>query len=304
MRIALFVFLLLAISPAQGQNQITYQGSLTQSGQPVNGTRTLGFRLFDDLTQGSPVEFLGESQLDVLNGLFTAILDTTSDFRQDLYLEIYVLDQGQPEVLSPRTRITAAPKAIYSLNTRGLYVTPLGQVGVNEREPTAQLEVQADAGLGRSLRLKNEEHDTELDFIGDSSIYDLQVRDSALDRPLNLGLNRGGGSVVVGQPGIRFDDGSVVNSARAPRVVGLVGQSTVVVPEQTVSAGGRRFVASGIPGVEVNDIVIVSSDDVRNPFVLTPATGGGAWITFINNGGFPTQRQLNQATVYFTILRP
>jgi hypothetical protein len=304
MRIALLAILLMMILPAYGQNQITYQGSLIQSGQPVNGTRTLGFRLFDDLTQGNPVEFLGDYQVDVVDGLFTAILDTTSDFRQDLYLEIYVLDQGQPEILSPRTRITAGPKSIYSLNTRGLYVTPLGQVGVNEREPTAQLEVQADAGLGRSLRLTNEEHDTELDFTGNSSIYDLQVRDSALDRPLNLGLNRGGGSVVVGQPGIRFDDGSVVNSAGAPRAVGLVGQSTVVVPEQDIAPGGRRFIASGIPGVESNDIVIVSSDEVRNPFVLTPATGGGAWITFINNSSFNTAIQLNQATVYFTILRP
>jgi len=304
MRTTFLVFVLLACSPPTfAQYQITYQGSLSQSGTPATGTKTLGFRLWDDLTQGALIETLGEYQVDLVDGLFTTILDTSNEFRRDLYLEIYVLDQGQTEVLSPRTRITASPRSVYSLNTRGLYVTAAGQVGVNEQRPDAQLQVNAFAGLGESLRLTNEGHFTEMQFTGDPAIYDIQVRDSDLDRPLSLGLNRDGGSIVVGDGGIRFDDSSVINSASTPRAAGIVGEATITVASQSVPAGASVPVSSGITGVQQGDVVIVNGW-VPNPFVLSQVSEADAAITLIDNSFSGNSRQLPETTVRFIVIRP
>ena len=49
----------------------TYQGFLRQNGQPVNGTRSMTFKLFTALTNGSQVGGAITQNVNVQNVLFT-----------------------------------------------------------------------------------------------------------------------------------------------------------------------------------------------------------------------------------------
>lgn len=292
---------------AFAQNQITYQGSLSQSGAPVTATKTLGFTLYNALTQGSAVESLGEHQVDIVDGFFTVILDTLSDFRADLYLEIYVLEQGETQILSPRDRITSTPRSIYSHNTRGLYVTGLGQVGVNEKKPSAQLQVNATAGLGESLRLANVEHSTELRFTGTVPGYNIQAWESETNRPMNIGLNRAGGAVLIGDSGIRFDDGTAIRSSGAPRAAGLVGEASVTLEFESIPPGGFGNVVASIPGALPGDILIVSMN-VSPPLFVRPKSVGTdsatATIEYLDLNDGSSTKSLAGRTIEFVVIRP
>lgn len=91
----------------------TYQGSLKQSGSPVNGTHNLVFRLFDVATRGSALATSSHPGVAIANGLFTVSIDFgmsvfTGDAR---WLEIQV----GAVTLVPRQPLTAVPYAMYAL---------------------------------------------------------------------------------------------------------------------------------------------------------------------------------------------
>lgn len=114
------IFLLLAVSPAAAQSTtISYQGSLTSSGTPVNGNHDFEFALFDALSGGNQ---LGTTQtrsaLLVTAGTFSVELDFGAQFSgTQRFLEIRVRPTGGGPftTLSPRQPITSAPYAIKSL---------------------------------------------------------------------------------------------------------------------------------------------------------------------------------------------
>ncbi len=101
----------------------TYQGQLKQSGSPVNGTVDLDFTLWNDPAATDPGNQVGAAQsltgVAVTSGLFTVQLNAGGEFGasaftgEQRWLQISV--NGTP--LSPRQELTAAPNALFALNT-------------------------------------------------------------------------------------------------------------------------------------------------------------------------------------------
>jgi hypothetical protein len=117
----------LALSPvlASGQGTaFTYQGHLTDEGQPANGLYDLRFTLFDASVggsrQGSPFITNG---VPVSNGSFDVTLDFGDVFPgDDRWLQIFVrtnLSTLGHTILSPRQKITPRPYAITAGNLSG-----------------------------------------------------------------------------------------------------------------------------------------------------------------------------------------
>jgi hypothetical protein len=102
---------------AQG-TAFTYQGQLTDNGNPANGSYDLTFAVFDALTIGTQVSStVTNGATSVSNGQFTVTLDFgpgvfTGDRR---WLEIGVSTNGSGgafTTLTPRQAITPTPYAI------------------------------------------------------------------------------------------------------------------------------------------------------------------------------------------------
>lgn len=104
----------------------TYQGSLKQNGQPVNGTADLQFTLFDAEAGGSQSSAtLAFNGVQVTDGLFTVQLDFgPSAFTGDArWVQIDVASPSNGGVgpyagLSPRQSLSATPYALFALHSK------------------------------------------------------------------------------------------------------------------------------------------------------------------------------------------
>lgn len=99
----------------------TYQGRLTDAGNPADGSYDFEFTLYDDPSTGSQVgSAITVEDQAVDDGLFTVRLDFGAVFAGDArYLAIGVRPGGSTgayTALSPRQEITAAPYALYALD--------------------------------------------------------------------------------------------------------------------------------------------------------------------------------------------
>ena len=112
----------------------TYQGRVTEGGNPTNGTYDFQFELYDAAGGGSQVgSTVTKEDVTVTDGLFTVELDFGSDvFKGDArWLEIGVRpgsSTGAYTTLTPRQALTAAPYALYALRApwSGLTGFPAG----------------------------------------------------------------------------------------------------------------------------------------------------------------------------------
>lgn len=134
--LAVFAVLTLA-SATQAQTPLapafTYQGLLTESGNPANGTYDFEFRLFDSPALGAQIgATLAQDDQLVTDGVFTVALNFGAGALTDQsrWLEIAVRpgDGGPFTLLSPRQALTPAPCAIFALNApwSGLLGVPPG----------------------------------------------------------------------------------------------------------------------------------------------------------------------------------
>ncbi len=102
----------------------TYQGKLTNSGAPVNGTCALSFGLWDAVSAGNFLDLKTLSSVPIGGGLFTVELDYGAGpfTGQARWLETSVKCAGDANyvTLSPRTQLTATPYALFSLNNWAL----------------------------------------------------------------------------------------------------------------------------------------------------------------------------------------
>ena len=105
-------------------SSFTYQGRLIRNGQPINGPCDLSLSLWDAGSSGGFLASNTFASVPITNGLFTLQLDfgTISFGGEARWIESAV--RCPPEVgytpLSPRTRLTAAPYALYALNNWAL----------------------------------------------------------------------------------------------------------------------------------------------------------------------------------------
>ncbi len=112
---------LLVVSAAAQTTNFTYQGKLTNNGNPANGVYDFEVKLFDALSAGNQLSTtITLEDVQVTNGIFTVQLDFGNQFTgANRYLEIAVrggASTGAFTLLSPRQQITSTPHAIKSLN--------------------------------------------------------------------------------------------------------------------------------------------------------------------------------------------
>jgi hypothetical protein len=159
-----FALVWMAPSVSAQTTAFTYQGRLTDGGNPANGNYDLQFKLFDTPTvgtgtqQGTPIT---TPTVQVTNGSFTVMLDFGASVFDGTarYLEIGVRPTGSLNpytVLAPRTQITSSPYAIQTINTQQLGGLPAsryvaadagGNVGIGTSSPASKLDVRGNLTL-------------------------------------------------------------------------------------------------------------------------------------------------------------
>ncbi len=140
----------LAAGQTPAGSAFTYQGRLTENGQPANGPYDFYIHLYDSAAGGTPTNPLGLilSDVPVTDGVFTATLDFgAAAFNGDArWLNIQVrpgASGGFYTALTPRQPLTPAPYALRALNetwnTEGTAIRNAnsGFVGVNRSTPVS-----------------------------------------------------------------------------------------------------------------------------------------------------------------------
>src|SRR5204863_6460822 len=110
-----------AVACAQQTTSFTYQGKLTDGGNPANGNYDLQFALFDNGAGGTQIgSTLTRSGVALNGGVFSVQLDfgVTAFPGANRFLEIGVRPSGGGTftTLAPRQQISATPYAIRTLN--------------------------------------------------------------------------------------------------------------------------------------------------------------------------------------------
>ncbi len=143
---------------------ITYQGRLTDNGVAPTGIYDLQFTLWDALTGGAQVSGSAADTVDnatVTNGLFTVMINDAGEFGPNAFtgdarwVQIGVrpgASAGPFTILSPRQPLTAAPYALFALNTDApgfwsangthIFNSNGGSVGVGTNNPQFDLHVR------------------------------------------------------------------------------------------------------------------------------------------------------------------
>ncbi len=151
----------LLVAPVVAQTPLgtsfTYQGRLTDAGNPANGIYDLQFTLFTAATGGSQVgSVVTKDDVTVTDGLFTVTLDFgASAFTGSArWLEVAVQPGagGGFTLLSPRQELTATPNALFS-RAAGSATTVTGVVGVASGGTGASL--AATGGPGQYVKQTN-----------------------------------------------------------------------------------------------------------------------------------------------------
>ena len=147
MILAFTLLALLSLAPAEAAplgTAFTYQGQLIQNGSPVTNAADFQFTLWDALSASTQVAGpVAVNNVSVTNGQFTAAIDFGSVvFNGDArWLQIAVRSpagSGTFTTLSPRQPLTAVP---YALQTRGMFVSSSGNVGVGTTAPSRPFHV-------------------------------------------------------------------------------------------------------------------------------------------------------------------
>ncbi len=142
---ALLAFLMLCPpgTPSAQAQPFTYQGRLSQNGQPANGLYEFHVTVTADAAGQQPVGAPVEQSVPVADGLFTLDLDVGAGgvfTGAERWLEIRVRAPGDAEatLLLPRQRVTPAPYAVRALNERLVPVGPPAQQGTVRLDPASR----------------------------------------------------------------------------------------------------------------------------------------------------------------------
>ena len=136
----------------------TYQGRLVDSNQPADGLYDFEFVLYDDPDPNVVGQVAGPihvESLDVIEGYFGVVLDFGSEVFDGnaRWLEVCVRpgeleDPNVYTVLLPRQEIAPVP---YALQTRGLFVDNVLNVGIGTASPDTPLHILQPATKGIRL---------------------------------------------------------------------------------------------------------------------------------------------------------
>ncbi|SRR6056297_1425006 len=241
---------LLFASTASGQQPITYQGQLKQSGTPFTGLADLEFRLYDSLAGGAQVgSAIARNAWPVEDGLFQVELDFgAGSFGADpRWLQIAV----DGTMLTPRQRVHAAPMAMFALagnegppgadgapgpsgadgaegppgdshwvinGTATAYMD--GNVGIGVLDPAGTLDVHGNSSIGLPLMQLYETEDDFARLTFANAVSDRFWSLAALTRGDNLLLDRFNLFHSVSGDLVRIDgEGNIGLGGNAPNSV-------------------------------------------------------------------------------------
>src|SRR5262245_31441770 len=149
---------------ARGQGTtFTYQGRLTEAGNPANGPYEMQFKIFYTATVGTGTQqgaTISNASVLVTNGSFTVALDFGAGVFDgpDRFLEMGVRPAGNPNphtILAPRAAITATPYSIRSLNSgNAMQLGGVGPSGFTQNTTTQQtgnFNISGNGSIGGNL---------------------------------------------------------------------------------------------------------------------------------------------------------
>ncbi|MEM1329929.1 MAG: hypothetical protein AAGG07_05155 [Planctomycetota bacterium] len=112
---------------------ITYQGQLTENGQPANGQYDMVFQLADGPTPITSLLLDSETinNVEVVDGLFTVVINGFDDAFFSGTDERWIAVRVNGQTLAPRQQVVYTPRAIYAETAReaGTVRVPLQLVG-------------------------------------------------------------------------------------------------------------------------------------------------------------------------------
>jgi hypothetical protein len=214
----------------------TYQGRLTDNGNPANGEYDFEFKLFDDASTqvGGPITVEDKT---VTDGLFTVELDfgNAAFHGESRYLEIGVRpgdSSGDFTPLSPRQELTAVPYALHALEAPWS-----GLTGVPPEFADGDDDIGKDWSLTGNAGTTPGSH-----FMGttDDQALELQVNS---ERALRLEPHTTSPNIVGGYSGNSVDNGVYGGTIGGGGESGAVNS---VADHYGTVGGGVGNVASGI----------------------------------------------------------
>ncbi|MFG0246464.1 MAG: hypothetical protein ACF8MF_10505 [Phycisphaerales bacterium JB052] len=247
---------------AQAQSTFTYQGELQENAQPANGTYDLRFEIYDSQTGGVPLDSISQA-VNITDGIFSVELTTNDTLESDRWLEIAVIltpDASQIQIISPRQKITEAPRASYSIRTRGIHVDAQERVGVGTASPGVALEVVQNPNDVQVFRLTDMLQQFQLRFRVALRNTLIQAWNLGSDAPETLYLNPMGGLTTLGPSGLAFNDGTVQTTA---------GLRVIATASDSGSAQGGESTTDfvSVPGTLPGDLVLITGGAVGNEVI-------------------------------------
>ena len=212
----------------------TYQGQLSDAGQPANGNYDLRFALYDAATGGSAIDTIDRPAVAIDGGLVETALDFTAvpfDGRA-LWVEVSLRASGGGgyTTLLPRQPLAAAPYALYALDGNPGPAGPPGAQGpAGPQGATGATGAQGPAGF------------VTLPYSGSSTQgVSLDIQNGASGGYAIVGRQTSnGGAGVYGES---LNDGVGVQG-NAPNGTGVVASSLNGTALHAQSAGGPGIVA-------------------------------------------------------------
>ncbi len=196
--ILLTVLCLTKLAGAQ-TTAFTYQGRLTDAGNPANGNYDLQFKLFDALAAGAQQgATLVRTPVAASAGNFTVTLDFGAAVvgGPDRFLEIGVRPAGSAAaytVLAPRQQLTSAPYAIQTLNAQQLGGLPANQYVTTASVGNAFIKNDTAQQSGANLNISGNGL-----FGGNVGIGTASPQSKLAVQATGYGITQTGGTVTLG----------------------------------------------------------------------------------------------------------
>ncbi|MBI4227744.1 MAG: hypothetical protein HY600_05705 [Candidatus Omnitrophica bacterium] len=187
--ITVTLFGLGGMAPAEAgiPRELAFQGRLTDpTGQPLEGTHALTFRLFPALVGGAAL-WQETQTLTLSGGLFSTRLGSqiplTLPFDQSYYVEIEI----GGDILAPRQPLTASAYALTATRLEGVALASEGRLGIGTTSPGAKLHVEGTTmalGIG-STALPTTHANHKFLFLGSNAIGSINAAAAELQTSAN-----------------------------------------------------------------------------------------------------------------------
>lgn len=264
------LFVALGPSLAVADSAFTYQGELSENGEPATGTFDIEFSLWDALADGNQICCpVAVNNVEVVEGRFTAQLDFGAEaFNNDgRWLELIV----NGFTLAPRQPVTRSP---YAIQTRGIFVDQNNNVGIGTSTPNAKLDVEGG-----------------LEVTGDAAspaIRAVVTDPTAYAGYFTGGRSHFGGKVTAGLEG-DFDAQLFVNAASAPEAIhAFNGNGRTAVYARTIGhdPGGAAVIHAELSGTNDAGLRVANGPDRLDVGINSINTHGDSPVAdplYLNN---------------------